>query len=1086
MADQNSLIIDSDAIGNQIASAITQAFNDTKQDSDREGVSALDPSLSVLGEDILEKVDQILDGTSELVTEKNFDEKLNTSTSALNEILEAVKTIAGVSEDDTGGGEENGSPEVTPTNKTGVNDIKDLSLDQGLGFSILYWKLDEISGKMGEDKDDHGGKKLGNFFSGLLKGAAAIGIIAVALAVFAGALGIFSMVSWMPALAGLLSFGVFITGFLVMAKFLGKELKSIQKFALACLEMSGALGLFGVSIYIVSQVFSGQPVSIGKIKLPPMSVGGALLGLTAFAGFTLALLGLSKLVKGNKKNFADFGKGAMVMSAALGFFALGMVVVAKVFGKEAYNIGPIHIPAMSIQAALLGVGSFMVFGVTVGLMAKLTNKGKSDYKKLALTSIVMTGALAVFALGMVMVGSIFGPGFQIFGINLKADLGGSIAGILEFTAFTLAVILLTKLANGMMMDIIKFTGVSVLMSAALAAFSIGVGLTAIIAGGGGGQIGPFKIDGNVNFGTAMAGLGMFTIFIAAFAAMSLGLTFAGPFIAPGMLVLLGMAGVICALGGAFALLASVLSGGSGKDENGNPTEFKPLSMEQIDYFFEMTAALVEGFSEIKFFKAAAALAKAVVITPLSLLVSAIAGCLMLVGKATAKLEETGGIGPTEQMFADFNDIILRIDEIDFDTAKKAKKNAKQLKPIAKTVKMIADCLIKVNEATADVDKNGGMGHMEMFKTFTDMIIDLGNAAAEMSDTGYYAANTISTVYRPLVDCIWMMVDIIDKMAQIDPKDGDRKELIPQAMSGLREIVGTKNTGFLGMFNYVVDNIEKVSGKAKRAIEMLEPMTAAVADMVWVVQKTNEIDVADITNADAMLFQIKDFMLFLNDAFVSTEIEKDAQKNLITVGEMVRGEEDFEGVGLCDIFKALGEATNSVKGLDFNQSYYMFTNLMNGLSLFQNLPTNAVIKFQEASRAIENFNPGNFASEMKGFMKAMNNLNDTLAKSNPFDTIQEGIMNTTNGLHSLNEELAITINKVSDLADASKQVGALQVAGASPSAPSGGKPAAAGSAQPLMKSKTEEAIKDMAKIIQHWDKNGIPLKKGKSSNRAINF
>ena len=60
----------------------------------------------------------------------------------------------------------------TKTSQTKIEDLKSLSVSNGLGFVALWWKLDEISNKLPDDNKKKKSNGLSGIFKGLLEGAA--------------------------------------------------------------------------------------------------------------------------------------------------------------------------------------------------------------------------------------------------------------------------------------------------------------------------------------------------------------------------------------------------------------------------------------------------------------------------------------------------------------------------------------------------------------------------------------------------------------------------------------------------------------------------------------------------------------------------------------------------------------------------------------------------------------------------------------------------------------------------------------------------------------------------------------------------
>ena len=138
-----------------------------------------------------------------------------------------------------------GGPKQSAKLKPQPNHLMKVDPTMGLGFLLLYWKLDEISQKIGDGdnkKKKSGG--IGSLFKGLLAGAAGLMLLAVALILFAGALILFGIVKWDAALKGMLAFALFVAGCVIIAKKVKQNLADFATFAVGVAILATGLLIF--------------------------------------------------------------------------------------------------------------------------------------------------------------------------------------------------------------------------------------------------------------------------------------------------------------------------------------------------------------------------------------------------------------------------------------------------------------------------------------------------------------------------------------------------------------------------------------------------------------------------------------------------------------------------------------------------------------------------------------------------------------------------------------------------------------------------------------------------------------------------
>jgi len=260
-----------------------------------------------------------------------------------------------------------------PKKQPKINDMLKLPAEHATGFTLLYWKLDEIAGLLDGSKDEKEkeGKGVGGFFQGLLKGATSLVLLAGAMFVFAGALMLFAQLGpddWKSALLGIGMFALFVTGAIVVAKLVSKFQSDFQGFAKGVIYLTGAMILFGGAIFVMAWVKPYVPDAIDGMKL--------------FGVFVLGAVLVSRLVSENTESFAKFATGILILTGALVLFAGAIFVMDWV---QPY-----------IPGALTGIGLFLAFTGAVALLSRIVGSQIGAFTQFIVGTLLMSLSLALF------------------------------------------------------------------------------------------------------------------------------------------------------------------------------------------------------------------------------------------------------------------------------------------------------------------------------------------------------------------------------------------------------------------------------------------------------------------------------------------------------------------------------------------------------------------------------------------------------------------------------------------------------------------------------------------------------------------
>jgi hypothetical protein len=827
------------------------------------------------------------------------DEEGQSLSESIKDILSDMKVFEETTANDN---KEKKKKKGKVSDRTKLDDLKSLPYE----YATLGAVLANVLSNKDEKKDKKGG--ISGFFKGLLEGVGGIAALGVALFAFAGATLLFTFVDWGKAVVGMLAFTVFTIGMVALAKTLNKEEKDLTNFAKTSLMLSAALGVFAVSLYLVSAVVGSKGVTIaGKEIVPPFSLLNAIAGTAVFLAFIAGVALVSKLVTKEQKDFEGFAKGALILSAALGVFALSLYIVSAVVGSNGITIaGKEIVPKFDLLDAVVGVGIFLVFLTALAGICRLAGNNQKDFVQFATASLLMTASLVAFTFALCIVSAVYSSEEKKIGdwTIPKVDIQGALIGLGLFLGFLLAFTGIAILANSFGGNIAMFTAVSLLMSVSLITFAVAMAITAGVVSGEGVSFGDIKFQPPKNAAVnALIGIGEMAAFMLAFA--GLGALFLIPFAGQAMLAGIAMAsGALLAIAGTTILFskAMMLAGlamTGGEAEIGGETYKLPKYNEAAtEAMFDLMADFIDMFADLaddigkKGMKAVEKLGKSVI--PI---INAMDKMVDVVIKAGENYDNiikivNGDSNALDHLMDPVMYVILGhkldgkgglakvADEMGFWGAIVLKKVAESLVPIVDAMYKMIDVVIKAADNKQKItEMMNSEGGMQMIDHLLDPVIwmILGTnldgsgglmwVAENMSKRSAEVLKLVAEAMVPMIDAMDKMIDVVLKAATLSAEGQSTEELVATAMKNLDLIMrgNPVGTGFLPMFVAAAWALDDTSKDAIEAIKAMPSMVQALSDLVGVIAKAGELDPAKI---DAGVYGLSAASNFLR-TFVKT-------------------------------------------------------------------------------------------------------------------------------------------------------------------------------------------------------------------------
>lgn len=790
-------------------------------------------------------------------------------------------------------------PKVSGSTK--FDDLKDLPFAFGTLGAVLANAIN--------DKNKSGDKKgISGFFKGLLEGVGGIAALGVALLAFAGATLLFNFVDWGKAVIGMLAFTVFTIGMVAMAKVLGKGQKDLVAFSLASLFLSAALGVFAVSLYMVSSVVGSKGITIaGKEIVPKFNFLAALGGMGLFLVFIAGIALVTRLMTPLQKDLIGFAKAAFLLSAALGVFGVSLYIVSSIVGSKGVTIaGKQILPPFNVNDAWLGLGFFGAFIGGLAVISLMVGANGDNFKKFAAASLTMTLSLVLFSFSLVVVSSLYSSQeVNILGMKLpKIDIQGALIGLGVFLGFLLAFTGIAILANAFGGNIALFTGISLLMSVSLITFSVAMAITAGVISGDGVTFGDTKFVPPKDVAkNALIGIGVMGAFMLAFAGLGalFLVPFAGQALALGIVtasgILLTIAAATILMSKAMMLSGLAISGGTA-EIGGETYNLKPYDEAATNLFFDTMTSFIYKFRDIgETLDKDAVKAVKLVNKAIMPVVKAMDKMLDVVIKAGQNYDDIQKIVKNDTNALDHlldpvlfvilghkldgeGGLMFVAQTMDKKSAKVLNLVTKSITPIANAMGTMIDVVIKAADSYDDIQaimasKEG----MKMISHLLDPVIWLILGPSGTGDGGLmYVANSMSKksakvlalvgeAMVPLIDAMDKMLDVVTKAATLSNPDGTIEELVAKAMFNINLITigGNGITGFVPLFINVAERLQDTSEDAVNAINSMPSMVQALSDLVGVVAQAGELDPIKIENGVFGLTAMTNFL----ESFIDT-------------------------------------------------------------------------------------------------------------------------------------------------------------------------------------------------------------------------
>ena len=659
------------------------------------------------------------------------------------------------------------------------------------------------------------------------------------------------------------------------------EKKGISGFFKGLMEGIGGIASLGVALL----AFAGATLLFNFVDW-----GKAVIGMLAFTVFTIGMVALAKTLSKEQKDLTKFAESSLIMSAALGAFAVSLYIASTLMSMKPINIGSISLPAFDVGGAILALVTFGIFEMGMASLAKKINKENGDFSKFALGSLLMTAALVTFSVGLVIASNIFANGINVGSfakyINggadntvLKVDPIGAIAAIGTFLLFEMGLAGVARLMGKEVGNFTKFALASIVMSGALVAFSVALVVVSSVLTNGinmdvfGQKVSLPKVDMNA----AIAGVGTFVLFLAAMAVLA---NVAGSL--TGQIALLGVVSVLLSASLIAFSVAMIMAGtavfGGKAVVFGQvidvPVATGPKSLLALPIMVGFLAAFAALGIAAAYVGGPAALAAGVMIV--------IAGATILMAKAMmlAGLAITGGEAEIEgkkyqlapydapavdMMFEAMGVFIEKFSviagEIGVKGAAAVAILSVALFPIIGAMKDMVDVVIKAGENHEAMMKivNGDGNLLDrlmdpvLYVILGHNLDGKGGLSSVADKMGFWGAIVLRQVTKsliPIIDAMDKMIDVVIKASNnydsiIKIANGNSSVLDHLMDPVLYVILGSKLDGTGGL-SYVADQLGYWGAKTLVVVtEAMIPIIEAMDKMIDVVAKAATLGTPDM-------------------------------------------------------------------------------------------------------------------------------------------------------------------------------------------------------------------------------------------------
>lgn len=659
------------------------------------------------------------------------------------------------------------------------------------------------------------------------------------------------------------------------------EKKGISGFFKGLMEGIGGIASLGVALL----AFAGAALIFNFVDW-----GKAVIGLLAFTVFTIGMVALAKTLSSEQKDLTKFAESSLIMSAALGAFAVSLYIASTLMSMKPINIGSISLPAFDVGGAILALVTFGAFEMGMVGIAKLMKNDGDNFAKFALGSLLMTAALVTFSVGLVIASNIFANGINVgpFAkyINggadstvLKVDPIGALAALGTFLAFEMGLALVARIMGKEVGNFTKFALASIVMSGALVAFSVALVVVSNVLTNGinmdvfGQKVSLPKVD----MGAAIAGVATFLVFLISMAVLA---NVAGSLI--GQIALFGAVSILLSASLIAFSVAMIMAGtavfGGKAVVFGQvidvPVATGPKSLLALPIMVGFLAAFAALGIAAAFAGGPAALAAGVMIV--------IAGATILMAKAMmlAGLAITGGeaeiegkkyqLAPYDAPAVDmmFEAMGVFIEKFSVIAGEIGVKGAVAvailgvaLFPIIGAMKDMVDVVIKAgenHEAMMKIVSGDGnlLDHLMdpvLYVILGHNLDGKGGLSSVADKMGFWGAIVLRQVTKsliPIIDAMGKMIDVVIKASNnydsiIKIANGNSSVLDHLMDPVLYVILGSKLDGTGGL-SYVADQLGYWGAKTLIVVtEAMIPIIEAMDKMIDVVAKAATLGSPDM-------------------------------------------------------------------------------------------------------------------------------------------------------------------------------------------------------------------------------------------------
>ena len=659
------------------------------------------------------------------------------------------------------------------------------------------------------------------------------------------------------------------------------EKKGISGFFKGLMEGIGGIAALGVALF----AFAGATLLFNFVDW-----GSAVIGMLAFTVFTIGMVALAKTLSSEQKDLTKFAESSLIMSAALGAFAVSLYIASTLMSMKPINIGSISLPAFDVGGAILALVTFGIFEMGMASLAKKINKENGDFANFALVSLLMTAALVTFSVGLVIASNIFANGINVGSfakyINggadntvLKVDPIGAIAAVGTFLLFETGLALVAKIMGKEVGNFTKFALASIVMSGALVAFSVALVVVSNVLTNGinmdvfGQKVSLPKVD----MGAAIAGVATFIVFLVSIAILA---NVAGSLI--GQIALFGAVSILLSASLIAFSVAMIMAGtavfGGKAVVFGQvidvPVATGPKSLLALPIMVGFLAAFAALGIAAAYVGGPAAIAAGVMIV--------IAGATILMAKAMmlAGLAITGGeaeiegkkykLAPYDAPAVDMMFEVMGVfiekfaviaGEIGVKGAVAVAILGVALFPIIGAMKDMVDVVIKAgenHEAMMKIVNGDGnlLDHLMdpvLYVILGHNLDGKGGLSSVADKMGFWGAVVLRQVTKsliPIIDAMGKMIDVVIKASNnydsiIKIANGNSSVLDHLMDPVLYVILGSKLDGTGGL-SYVADQLGYWGAKTLVVVtEAMIPIIEAMDKMIDVVAKAATLGTPDM-------------------------------------------------------------------------------------------------------------------------------------------------------------------------------------------------------------------------------------------------